>query len=140
MTLHLLRMAVGIDDVAHLRRVQEARLDASEEGRLYTITRNTPKRASEVLDRGSLYLIIRGYVRVRQRILGIERLPDDEGRSYCRIEIDPAHISTVLQARKPQQGWRYLDPAEAPEDLKTSASGDEFPPELAAELKALGLL
>jgi hypothetical protein len=140
MTIHLLRMAVGIDDLDHLRRVQDARQRSTPNGRLYSSTRNTPRRAEELVGGGSLYLVIRGYVRVRQRILGIERRTDDEGRSYCAIELDPRHIPTVLQARRPQQGWRYLEPAEAPADLKRAEISDGMPPEMAAELKALGLL
>jgi len=37
------------------------------------------------------------------------------------------------------QGWRYLEPARAPPDLSSGDSAD-LPPEMAAELKRLGLL
>ncbi|MCP4327366.1 MAG: DUF1489 domain-containing protein [Alphaproteobacteria bacterium] len=141
MTIHLLRMAVGIDDVEHLRRFQKSRMQTSEDGRLHIFTRNTPRRAAELLDGGSVYLIIRGYVRVRQRILGIERRTDNEGRGFCAIELDPTHVPTVLQARRPQQGWRYLESSDAPIDRPVaSAADDDMPAALMAELRDLGLL
>jgi len=44
--------------------------------------------------------------------------------------------------RRPFQGWRYLDPAEAPEDLERGAAGDivAMPPKLRKQLAELGLL
>jgi hypothetical protein len=44
--------------------------------------------------------------------------------------------------RRAFQGWRYLDPADAPDDLgsKSSYSGGDLPPALRRELAALGLL
>jgi hypothetical protein len=141
MTVHLLRMAVGVDDIAHLRRVQKARRAASADGALYTYTRNTPRRADELIDGGSIYWIVKGFIRVRQRVVGVERHTDDEGRGYCMISIEPKLVPTVLQARRPQQGWRYLDPAEAPDDRPSGpAAADDMPPEMAAELRDLGLL
>lgn len=140
MTVHLLRMAVGIQDVAHLARVQADRRRGDPEGRLFTFTRNTPKRVAELTEGGSLYWIVRGYVRVRQPILGVERRTDEAGRSICALELDPAHVPTVLQARRPQQGWRYLDPADAPPDRRGTDDGDDLPEAMAAELRGLGLL
>ena len=141
MTVNLLRMAVGIDDVAHLKRVQRERLKGRKDGRLFTYTRNTPKRADELTDGGSLYWIVKGYVRVRQRVLAVEQETDNEGRRWCALQLDPAHVLTVLQARRPQQGWRYLDPADAPPDRpKGLAEDEEMPEEMAAELRELGLL
>ena len=141
MTVHLLRMAVGVDDIAHLRRIQTARREASADGALYTYTRNTPRRAAELVAGGSIYWIIKGFARVRQRVVGVERRTDEEGRGYCMIGIQSKLVPTVLQARRPQQGWRYLDPADAPADRPTGRAGDDdLPPEMAAELRELGLL
>jgi len=141
MTVNLLRMAVGIDDIDHLRRVQADRRNGRQDGLLYTYTRNTPKRAEELTDGGSIYWIIKGYIRVRQRILDVERLTDEEGRFFCALGLDPELVPTVLQARRPQQGWRYLDPADAPADRPAGSTVDEeMPAELAAKLRELGLI
>lgn len=49
-------------------------------------------------------------------------------------------IHRVQPRRKgPFQGWRYLDPKDAPADLSSGATKD-LPPELAKELAELGLL
>lgn len=141
MTVHLLRMAVGVDDIGHLRRIQQARRDAGADGALFTHTRNTPRRAPELVAGGSIYWIVKGFVRVRQRVVGIERRTDDEGRSHCIIGIEPDLVPTVLQARRPQQGWRYLDPADAPDDRpRGPTAAADMPAEMAAELRELGLL
>ena len=65
MSLHLLKLAVGIDDIDHLRQIRKAR--AVERGGNWVTTRNYPRRAQEVLAGGSIYWVIRGRIRVRQR-------------------------------------------------------------------------
>jgi hypothetical protein len=64
MPLHLLKLAVGIEDIEHLRRIRAAR--AKERGGSWVYTRNHPRRAAEILAGGSIYWIIRGQIRVRQ--------------------------------------------------------------------------
>lgn len=145
MTVHLLKMAVGIDSVAHLVRIQKLRLERAAtpggSGDLRHFTRHAPRRAGEVTDDGSMFWIIKGYVRVRQRILGIERVAGREGRKRCALILDPDLVKTELAAHKPIQGWRYLDPVAAPRDLDILAPEmTAIPPDMAAELRALGLL
>lgn len=147
MTVHLLKMAVGIESVDHLRAVQRRRLaearKAGGTGDLRHFTRNMPKRDAEVLDGGSIFWAIKGYVRVRQRIAGLERVTREDGRKRCAFILDPELVPTVLQPQKPIQGWRYLEPEAAPADLADSAASDAdsaMPPEMAAELRALGLI
>ena len=87
-----------------------------------------------------MYWIIKGHVRVRQRILAIERKQETEGRHYCEIWLDPTLVRTQLYPRKPQQGWRYLDNVNAPADLSVVGTDENLSPEMAAELRKLGLL
>ena len=77
--LHLLKMAVGAADIAELRRVRAQRI--AQYGESWVYTRNHPRRAAEVLAGGSLYWVIRGQVRVRQRIVGFAAARDDAGRA-----------------------------------------------------------
>jgi hypothetical protein len=140
MALHLLKMCVGCDSVEELRAWQDNRRLRGEA--LVHRTRNMPKRAAEVLDGGSLYWIIKGEVRVRQRIVGLDPGVDGEGRHFCQIRFDPLLVETIRQPRRPMQGWRYLEAADAPPDrdpnLRDEVEAMSEP--MRKELRALGLL
>ena len=100
-----------------------------------------PRRREALLADGSIYWVIQHFVIVRQRIIGIERAQDSDGTACCHLMLDPELIRTRPQPRRPHQGWRYLDPADAPADLgAVSADDDEPPPAMAAELRSLGLI
>ena len=136
MPLHLLKLAVGIDDIEHLRRIRAAR--RAERGGSWVYTRNHPRRAQEVLAGGSIYWIIRGQIRVRQRVTGFRRERDDNARRYCLIEVDERLVQTLSRPWRPFQGWRYLSPEDAPEDC--SDQGEPPSDRLLAELRSLGLI
>ena len=142
--LHLVKMAVGIESVHHLQAVQKKRLkgnlDAGLGPLIQFVTRNRPKRFDEVLAGGSMYWIIKGSIRVRQRVLGLDPVVDHEGRKACAIRFEPELIETEALPYKPIQGWRYLEGEEAPPDRAASAGSDDLPPAMRAELRALGLL
>ena len=65
---------------------------------------------------GSIYWVIRGQIRVRQRVTGLHGERDEKGRAYCLIEVDPELVPTLWRPWRPFQGWRYLSPADAPPD------------------------
>jgi hypothetical protein len=140
MALHLLKMCVGCDGVDELRQWQSNRQLRGEA--LQHRTRNMPRRADEILDGGSLYWIIRGDIRVRQRVIGLDPGVDGEGSRFCLIRLDPLLIETVRQPRRPMQGWRYLEPTAAPADRDPNHRDEveAMPAALQKELKALGLL
>ena len=156
MSVHLIKMAVGVESVAHLAQLQAARLHkAAEEGlafRLCHYTRHMPRRAQELLAGGSLYWVIKGFVRVRQRLLDIERdvSPPErqganqggkpEGKPACALVLDPGLVGTRLRATRAFQGWRYLAAQDAPPDLDPAADAGGLPLEMAEELRSLGLL
>lgn len=143
MPLHLIKLAVGVRDVDHIRDLQSRRLQTRSDGRpvVPVHTRNVPKRGAEVCDGGSLYWVIRGSVAVRQPMVAIEATRNAEGEPACILWLDPGLVETVPAAHRPFQGWRYLEPAAAPPDLAgTGDDGGDLPPEMAAELRALGLL
>lgn len=143
MPVHLLKLSVGINDIDHLRAVQtQRRRDAKRGGLgdlLWHQTRHSPRRADELLDGGSIYWIIKGSIRVRQRLLKFETVSGNDNGKRCRIILDTELVPTDPWPRRPFQGWRYLEEADAPPDLDASASGADMPPELVAELRALGL-
>ena len=137
MPLHLLKLAVGIEDLEHLRRIRAAR--SEERGGSWVYTRNHPRRASEILAGGSIYWIIRGQIRVRQLVTGFHRERDDNGRRCCLIEVDKMLVPTLSRPWRPFQGWRYLSPKDTPEDC-SDAAGEPPSDRLLFELRSLGLI
>lgn len=146
MTLHLIKLCVGIECVEDLRERQQKRLDDKkangEPPELLHITRMTPRRQEELLDGGSLYWVIKLSTQVRQRIIGLRPYSDRRGVKRCAIVLDPKLVLTVPKRRRPFQGWRYLKPQDAPDDIpkRRTKAGAHMPPALRAELTELGLL
>jgi len=138
--LHLLKMAVGVTDIEHLRQIRAER--TAQRGWSAVYTRNHPRRTEAVLDGGSIYWVIKGQIRVRQRILAFHSERDDNGRAYCLIEVDQVLVPTLPRAFRPFQGWRYLPPADAPKDAPGGPGGDfaALPDHMLAELRELGLI
>lgn len=146
MTIHLIKLCVGVDSVEDLmawRRKRAAR--AKAEGRAYQpahTTRMTPKRRDEILDGGSLYWVIRGVIQARQRVVDIRPVTGADGIGRCQLVFDPQIVRTRLQPRRAFQGWRYLKPEDAPPDLPGGeADGiEQMPPDMRRELMELGLI
>ncbi|HER26168.1 MAG TPA: DUF1489 family protein [Rhodospirillales bacterium] len=137
-SLHLIKLCVGVNDIAHLIELQSRRL--RNEGGIVHVTRNTPKRAEELLAGGSIYWVIKKFVRVRQRFIGVERGRDGDGRPYCSLSLDRQLVPTELQEFRAFQGWRYLASKNAPHDLDPLMDKTTMPGDMAAELRGLGLL
>ena len=138
MPLHLVKLCVGCRDIAHLGAFQKARLEAT--GRNAHVTRMVPRRAREILDGGSLYWVINGMITVRQRIVAIEPFVDDDGVKRCRLELDPELVPVRPVPRRPFQGWRYLEDADAPPDMDGLEGDEDLPEEMRRDLGSLGLL
>ena len=139
--LHLTKLAVGIDDIGHLRAVQARR--AAAEPPLRHRTRNFPRRAAEIVEGGSMYWVIAGAMVVRQRVVAIRRDRWEDGSACAALVLDAELVPLVGRVTKPFQGWRYLSPDQAPPDLQAGPPADgeaDLPPALREELRALGLL
>lgn len=138
--LHMIKLSVGtesIDDLAGWQAMRRAQTGDSVNRHL---TRNYPRRGAEILDTGgSMFWVIKGVILARQRIVDFETRENAEGERRCAIVLDPELIPTAPRAHRPFQGWRYLRPEDAPPDLDGSGT-DALPPELAEELRNLGLL
>jgi len=132
--LHLIKLCVGAATPDDLRDWRAARAAAGH--RPIVHTRQTPKRAEEIVDGGSLFWVFKGMILIRQQVLAIETIGEGP-RRRCEILLDAAMIATAPQPRRAFQGWRYLPPTEAPIDL-ASAAGGEVPPELAQRLREVG--
>ncbi len=142
MVLHIVKLAVGADSVADLAQWQQHQMREARrlKRRVAPVcgTRMWPKRAEEVLDGGSIYWVIKGLILVRQRIVAIEDVVDEHG-ARCGLYLDPSIAPTVPQPRRAFQGWRYLDPKDAPADAVAGAAiGSELPDDLKRQLVTLG--
>ena len=144
-TLHLVKLCVGTDTVEDLLHWQSRRsaerLAAGLDPRPRHITRMWPRRADELLRGGSLYWVIRGVIRVRQRIAELQEVTGEDGIRRCAIVFEPPLIPTAPRPRRAFQGWRYFPASDAPPDIGT-APGDEpdLPPGLREELMRFGVL
>lgn len=138
--VHLLKLSVGSDDVDdHLAWFADGRADGPD-GQPRHITRMWPKREAEVLAGGSLYWVIKGMILTRQRILRLDRVTGVDGIDRCAIVLDRLSVRVAPTPRHPFQGWRYLNPADAPPDLTLSRAGDDtLPPALSAALAEIGV-
>ena len=92
MTVHLIKLAVGIDSFSHLVERQAFRLAeaaGTDEPRLRHLTRSTPRRAEEILDGGSIYWVIKRAIRARLRFVDIDRAVNHKGVQRCALILDP---------------------------------------------------
>ncbi len=138
MTLHLIKLCVGVSEVQELADWQKLRMKQNR--RIFHVTRMVPKRREEILDGGSLYWVIRAMISVRQRIIDIEPFTDEEGINRCRLVFDPELVLVRPVPRRAFQGWRYLKPEDEPPDLATLGHAGDIPAKMRHELAELGLL
>ena len=144
-TLHLVKLCVGtdtVDDLAHWQSGRSAeRLAAGLDPRPRHVTRMWPRQADELLRGGSLYWVIHGVIRVRQRIAALEEVTGEDGIRRCAIVFEPALIPTAPRPRRAFQGWRYLPAADAPSDIGAAPGDDpDLPPGLREALSHFGVL
>jgi hypothetical protein len=131
MSLHMIKLCVGAATIQDL-------LDwrAGQPGPWLMHTRQTPKRAAEMLDGGSLYRVFKGVILCRQRILAIDTVGEGVN-ARCAVTLDEQIVHVAPTPRRAFQGWRYLEVADAPPDL-SGADAEAIPPELARQLREVG--
>jgi hypothetical protein len=138
MTLHLLKLCVGIESIADLEAHRAGGRRKALQHHVH-VTRMVPRRSDELLDGGSLYWVIKGQIAARQVLRAIEPFVDHEGIARCRLVLDPKLVPVLPRPFRAFQGWRYLANADRPPDLQGSGKQD-LPVELCLELAALGLV
>ena len=144
MTLHIIKLCVGADSIEDLaqwqtKRIKEQKKRGVKKPTLMHVTRMTPKRKDEVLDGGSLYWVIKGQIAVRQKLLDLKPTTKN-GTPHCGLVYDTQLIPVQRRAHRAFQGWRYLDPKDAPPDARGTKGLEKLPEELQRELVSLGLL
>ena len=108
MSVHLIKLCVGIESVAHLSERQTFRLAQLEaQGQpceLFHRTRQMPRRRDELLNGGSLYWVIKGAVLVHQNILDLRAVRGDDGIRRCDIILDHRLVPTRPHPRRARPG------------------------------------
>ena len=145
MSLHMIKLIVGSEDLEQYARWQEQEvMDYHGQPAVPCWTRFMPKRADEILkSEGSLYRVMKSRIVCRSKILGFEVVETKSHGKRCMIMQDPEIITTVTQHHRPFQGWRYFEGPKAPADRGVYILGEDMdapPEEMADDLKEAGLL
>lgn len=151
MPVHLIKLCVGVERIDEMEdwiaECEAARKKGKRGPRLEHVTRSMPKRRDEVLEGGSLFWVIKGFVQLRQPIRDLVARRGRDGIERCAIVFEPKVQRVEPRPHRAFQGWRYLEAKDAPRDMTVGASGKrsrkgeaELPPELLLELKSLGIL
>lgn len=139
--MHLLKLSVGSESVDSLSEWQQTGRSQGPDGLPRHVTRMWPRREDEILAGGSIFWIIQGFIQCRQRVLRLDEVIGDDGIRRCAIVLDPEIMKTTTVKRRPFQGWRYLDPTDAPADLPALRQNDDSLPDgLSAALADIGVL
>jgi hypothetical protein len=131
MSLHMIKLCVGAATIQDL-------LDwrAGQAGPWQMHTRQTPKRAEEMLAGGSLYRVFKGVILCRQKILAIDTVGEG-ANARCAVTLDEEVVQVAPTPRRAFQGWRYLEVKDAPPDL-SDGEAEPMPAELARQLREMG--
>jgi hypothetical protein len=145
MTVHLIKLCVGVETVEELATWQAERLKRLKRARrtveLCHRTMQMPRRREEVLDEGSLYWVIKGFVLVRQRVLDLRPDVKEDRTACCGIVLDNELVATRAHPRRAFQGWRYLEAQDAPKDAGViDAAADDMPRRMREDLRELRLI
>jgi hypothetical protein len=142
--IHVIKLCVGVATLEELEGYREERAhwwgaDYGEDVHVHR-TRTRPKRAAEIEESGSIYWVISGVIRARQKVLRLAEALDEQGLPCCDIIMSPDLVRVLPRPRGPFQGWRYLEAKDAPPDLGAAGFAEEGSVEIAEELVRLGLI
>ena len=137
MALNLIKLCVGCDTVEELLDWRRSQVRPGQPWILRT--RQTPKRADELIRGGSLYRVFKGFILSRQCIHGVDCIEDGPTKR-CEITLSDTVTLTAPTPRRPFQGWRYLCGADTPPDLENGALSPALPGDLARRLREIGVL
>ncbi len=139
--VHLIKLSVGTETVDDLIAWQATKRAQAPDGCPRHVTRMWPRREAEVLNGGSIFWVIKGVIQCRQVIKRLDEYIGSDGIRRCAIVLEPEIIRTQTSLKRPFQGWRYLQPADAPPDLPEGRDHEEpLPVELNKALAEIGVL
>src|SRR6056297_1536394 len=107
---HLIKLSVGTETVDDLAAWQATAQQRWPDGQPRHVTRMWPKREAEIVNGGSIYWVIKGFIQARQRVLRLDEVTGQDGIRRCAIVLDRELIRVEATPKRPFQGWRYLKP------------------------------
>jgi hypothetical protein len=141
--IHLQKLSVGSKSIESLASWQQTVLDRRAAAGLSNhhehVTRMFPKQKAALEAGGSVYWVIKGMILCRNPIARLDEVVRRDGVKACSILMEPRLIPVMPTPRRAFQGWRYLKPEDAPQDLGDAMEDDEeLPPKLMRKLVELG--
>ena len=97
------------------------------------VTRLMPKRKDEILEGGSIYWVIKGWMVARQKIVDLKPV-QKAVRSHFAITYEPKLILVAPRRTQQIEGWRYLVAKDAPPDITADKAAKDLPEDLKVEL------
>lgn len=142
MTIHLLKPALRIQDVAEFQRRQKNFLTHFNGEIVYPVwTSRKPQQMDALINGGSVYWIVKKAIQCRQAVIGFEAIEREGEKPSYFIYCDPQLVQTKPMEKRPFQGWRYLKPDQAPADVgAVDSNAPPPPPDMANALREAGLL
>lgn len=140
--IHLQKLSVGTESIEGLATWQAHVADQWGRAGFAPfadhVTRMTPKRKDDLLAGGSIYWVIKGVIQCRNRIVDLQETFTEDGRKACRIVLDADIVPVVPTPKRAFQGWRYLKPEDAPQDLTELGGAADLPESLRTKLADIG--
>ncbi len=141
--LNLIKLSVGSASFLSLDKWQEKNSYLHKSGKKAFIHGTTmrPKREAELLEGGSIFWVVKGFIIGRNPLVAIESHENGVGRGRCSIVCGMPMIPVLPRRHRGFQGWRYFKSEDAPKDMtRLEMKKGNVSPELLSELSDLGLL
>ena len=141
MAVNLVKLSVGSESIASMTAWQRTARAKGPDGHPRHVTRMWPRRADELLAGGSIYWVVKGAILCRQPVLRLDEVRRADGIARCGIVLKPGLIPVVPVVKRPFQGWRYLSPEDAPEDMDPAHAAEApLPAGLSVALAEIGVI
>ena len=141
MAVNLIKLSVGTRSIDGLAKWQRNARAKGPDGNPRHVTRMWPKREAEIVAGGSIFWVIKGVILCRQEVLRLDEVVRGDGIRRCGIVLRPGLVPVVPTPKKAFQGWRYLSPEDAPQDIDAERLHEmPLPPKLQMALAEIGVV
>ena len=93
--IHMVKLSVGTESIEGLIHWQSMARAQGPDGAPRHVTRMWPKQERALLNGGSIYWVIKGFIQCRQRIVRLDEVFGQDGIRRCAIVLEPELIRTT---------------------------------------------